>query len=114
MSDLGHHAGRRLALGWAVRGLIETGRAGYAAGRPRISKQPLRILARIFGKDRHGRHAACAEFEMIKRLYRLAATIGVAIVTMVLAHGAALADKRVALVVGNSAYQSVPKLPNPS
>ena len=51
---------------------------------------------------------------MIKRLYRLAAMIGVAIVTMVFAHGAALADKRVALVVGNSAYQSVPKLPNPS
>jgi len=51
---------------------------------------------------------------MIKRLYRLAATIGVAIGTMVFAHGVALADKRVALVVGNSAYQSVPKLPNPS
>lgn len=51
---------------------------------------------------------------MIKRLSRLAAMIGVAIVTMVLAHGTALADRRVALVVGNSAYQSVPKLPNPS
>lgn len=51
---------------------------------------------------------------MIKRLSRLAAMIGVAIVTMVFAHGTALADRRVALVVGNSAYQSVPKLPNPS
>jgi hypothetical protein len=68
----------------------------------------------MLGKDRHGRQAARAEFWMIKRLYRLAATIGIAIATMVFAHGAALADRRVALVVGNSAYQSVPKLPNPS
>src|SRR5438477_8080126 len=51
---------------------------------------------------------------MIKRLYCLAAMIGVAIFSMVLAPDAALADKRVALVVGNSGYQNVPKLPNPS
>ncbi|THD47912.1 MAG: hypothetical protein E8A46_23170 [Bradyrhizobium sp.] len=33
---------------------------------------------------------------------------------MVLAPGCALAEKRVALIVGNSTYQSVPQLPNPS
>src|ERR1700758_186336 len=51
---------------------------------------------------------------MIQRLTTMAAVIGATIVMMVLAPSAALADKRVALVVGNSAYQSVPKLPNPS
>ena len=30
-----------------------------------------------------------------------------------LASGPALAEKRVALVIGNAAYQNVPKLPNP-
>ena len=33
---------------------------------------------------------------------------------MMLAADAALADKRVALIVGNSSYQTVPQLPNPS
>lgn len=51
---------------------------------------------------------------MIKRLCSLAMTIGVTVLTAVIAPGVAFADKRVALVVGNSAYQSVPKLPNPS
>jgi len=51
---------------------------------------------------------------MIQRLTSLAAVIGATILAMVAAPDAALADKRVALVVGNSAYQTVPKLPNPS
>ncbi|HLZ02683.1 MAG TPA: caspase family protein [Bradyrhizobium sp.] len=51
---------------------------------------------------------------MIRRLVSLAAVIGATIAMMVLAPTAALADKRVALVIGNSAYQNVPKLPNPS
>jgi hypothetical protein len=33
---------------------------------------------------------------------------------MILLHSAALAEKRVALVIGNSAYATVPKLPNPA
>jgi Caspase domain len=53
-------------------------------------------------------------FKMIQRLTSLAAVIGATILAMVLAPDAAFADKRVALVVGNSAYQTVPKLPNPS
>src|SRR3984885_8952127 len=52
--------------------------------------------------------------EMIKRLVSLASMIGGAILSMVLAPDAAWADKRVALVVGNSTYQTVPQLPNPS
>jgi Caspase domain len=44
----------------------------------------------------------------------MAAMIGAAISSMVLAPEAALADKRVALIVGNSGYQAVPQLPNPS
>src|SRR4051812_13243391 len=52
--------------------------------------------------------------EMIKRLCSLAAVIGGTIVAMVLAPDAAWAEKRVALIVGNSTYQTVPQLPNPS
>jgi hypothetical protein len=44
----------------------------------------------------------------------MAAVIGGAILSMVLAPDAAWAEKRVALVVGNSTYQTVPQLPNPS
>jgi len=44
----------------------------------------------------------------------MAAIIGGAILSMVLAPDAAWADKRVALIVGNSTYQTVPQLPNPS
>jgi hypothetical protein len=51
---------------------------------------------------------------MIRRLVSMAAVIGGTILMMVLATDVAWADKRVALVVGNSTYQSVPKLPNPS
>src|SRR5262245_38715959 len=51
---------------------------------------------------------------MIERLTRMAAIIGAVIVSMTLAPEPAFADKRVALVVGNSSYQTVPRLPNPS
>jgi hypothetical protein len=51
---------------------------------------------------------------MIERLILRAAMIGIAISSMVLGPEAALADKRVALIVGNSSYQTVPQLPNPS
>jgi Caspase domain len=51
---------------------------------------------------------------MIKRLIFMVAMIGAAILSMVLVPEAALADKRVALIVGNSSYQAVPQLPNPS
>ena len=40
--------------------------------------------------------------------------IEAAILSMVLAPDAAWAEKRVALIVGNSTYQTVPQLPNPS
>src|SRR3981081_3710278 len=52
--------------------------------------------------------------KMIRRLVPMAAIIGGAILSMVLAPDAAWADKRVALIVGNSTYQTVPQLPNPS
>src|SRR5262245_3836661 len=51
---------------------------------------------------------------MIRRLFSLAAWIGATIASVVLAPDAAWADKRVALIVGNSGYQSVPQLPNPA
>src|SRR3954469_23448800 len=51
---------------------------------------------------------------MIKRLVQLAAAIGGFFLAMVLATNVAWAEKRVALVVGNSNYQTVPQLPNPS
>ena len=50
---------------------------------------------------------------MTNRLVPLVAAIG-AVLAMVLAPAAAWAEKRVALVVGNAAYQTVPQLPNPS
>ena len=40
--------------------------------------------------------------------------VGVAVLLLVAQSSGALADKRVALVVGNSAYQNVAKLPNPA
>jgi hypothetical protein len=52
--------------------------------------------------------------KMIRRLVSLATIIGGAIFSMVLAPDVAWADKRVALIVGNSTYQTVPPLPNPS
>ncbi|HVP45815.1 MAG TPA: caspase family protein, partial [Bryobacteraceae bacterium] len=51
---------------------------------------------------------------MTQRLLPMAALVAAAILTMVLAPEAAWADKRVALIVGNSGYQTVPQLPNPS
>ena len=51
---------------------------------------------------------------MIRRLVSAATIIGAAILSMVLAPDVAWADKRVALIVGNSTYQTVPQLPNPS
>ncbi len=52
---------------------------------------------------------------MIRRLASFAALVGATVLWMVLAAGAGwAADKRVALVVGNSTYQTVPRLPNPS
>lgn len=51
---------------------------------------------------------------MLKRLASTAAVIGAAILSMVLACDPAWADKRIALIVGNSAYQTVPQLPNPA
>jgi Caspase domain len=52
--------------------------------------------------------------KMIKRLVPMAAVIGGVILSMVLAPDVAWADRRVALVVGNSTYQTVPQLPNPA
>jgi hypothetical protein len=57
---------------------------------------------------------AAAELQMIKRLVLMAAVIGGAILSMVCTPDAAWADKRVALIVGNSRYQTVPQLPNPA
>ena len=50
---------------------------------------------------------------MTRRLLSMLAAIGAAILTMAFAPDAR-AEKRVALVVGNSSYQNVPQLPNPS
>jgi hypothetical protein len=52
--------------------------------------------------------------KMFGRLATAAAAIGATILSMGLSTGAALADKRVALVIGNSKYQSVQQLPNPA
>ncbi|WKA26561.1 caspase family protein [Bradyrhizobium roseum] len=51
---------------------------------------------------------------MLKRFVPLLAAIGGFLLAMMLATNAARAEKRVALVVGNSNYQTVPQLPNPS
>src|SRR5262245_21847048 len=60
------------------------------------------------------RHRFSAELGMIKRLFSMLAMIGAAISSMAFASDPAWADKRVALVVGNSGNQTVPQLPNPS
>jgi len=52
--------------------------------------------------------------KMIKRLAPMAALIGGTILSMVAAPDSAWAEKRVALIVGNSSYQTVPQLTNPS
>src|SRR5437868_6121953 len=46
------------------------------------------------------------------RLSEIAVAIGVAILTMVFWSDCAFADRRIALAIGNSNYESVPKLPN--
>ncbi|QIP05128.1 caspase family protein [Bradyrhizobium symbiodeficiens] len=51
---------------------------------------------------------------MIKRVMHMVAAIGGAAIMMVLVCNAARAERRVALVVGNGSYQSVPKLSNPA
>jgi hypothetical protein len=51
---------------------------------------------------------------MIKRFVSMMAAIGGAVLSMAFAPDAAWAERRVALIVGNSAYQTVPQLPNPS
>jgi len=51
---------------------------------------------------------------MPKRLVSLLAAIGGFFLAMLLVADAARAEKRVALIVGNSNYQTVPQLPNPS
>ena len=51
---------------------------------------------------------------MLKRLVSLVAAIGGFFLATMLATDTAWAEKRVALVVGNSSYQTVPQLPNPS
>ena len=50
---------------------------------------------------------------MITRLLQTAVAIGGVVLGTILAPAAAWAEKRVALVVGNAAYQTVPQLPNP-
>ena len=49
---------------------------------------------------------------MIKRVVQTVIAIGAAISSMVLAPDVAWAEKRDALIVGNSTYQTVPQLPN--
>src|SRR5262249_35027517 len=51
---------------------------------------------------------------MGNRFFGTAMVIGVAILTMVFSPERAFAEKRIALAIGNSDYESVPKLPNPS
>jgi hypothetical protein len=52
--------------------------------------------------------------KMIERLVPSAVAIGATIFSMVAAPDLAWAEKRVALIIGNSSYQTVPQLPNPS
>jgi hypothetical protein len=51
---------------------------------------------------------------MCNRLFGIAMSIGVAILAMVFSPERAWAERRIALAIGNSSYESVPKLPNPS
>jgi hypothetical protein len=51
---------------------------------------------------------------MIGRLVSTTAAALGAVAALILSAGIAFAEKRVALIIGNSAYQSVPQLPNPS
>ena len=51
---------------------------------------------------------------MIKRYFQIAGVIGAAIFATVMSSDRAWAQKRIALIVGNSAYQNAPQLPNPA
>src|SRR6516225_2683535 len=51
---------------------------------------------------------------MCNRLFGIAMTIGMAMLAMAFSIDRAWAEKRIALVIGNSNYESVPKLPNPA
>jgi hypothetical protein len=51
---------------------------------------------------------------MLKCFVTLMAAIGVIFLAMMLVADSARAEKRVALIVGNSSYQTVPQLANPS
>src|SRR5450631_4523050 len=51
---------------------------------------------------------------MFSRVAKALMIGGAILLSMVLAPGAAFAEKRVALVIGNSSYQSVAQLPNPA
>jgi hypothetical protein len=51
---------------------------------------------------------------MGNRLFGTAMMIGVTILVMVFSPEPALAEKRIALAIGNSDYENVPKLPNPA
>lgn len=51
---------------------------------------------------------------MLKRVVSWVAAIGGFLLAATLATGVAAAERRVALIVGNSSYQTVPQLPNPS
>ena len=51
---------------------------------------------------------------MGNRLFGMAMTIGIAILAMAFSADSAWAERRIALAIGNSNYESVPKLPNPS
>jgi hypothetical protein len=69
-------------------------------------------------KFRHLRQRDFAQTPILKimgnRLFGIAITIGIAILAMVLSPDCAWAEKRIALAIGNSNYENVPKLPNPS
>src|ERR1043165_1115341 len=93
-------------------GLIECGRNGIAldGGRCRECRRSARRTPEM---DLWRGPLARAGTRMFKRLVPLVAAIGGFFLAMMLATNAARAEKRVALVVGNSNYQTVPQLPNP-
>jgi hypothetical protein len=70
------------------------------------------VLVRLL-KGPLRRSLARTEMKMFRRLVSIAAAIGGAILSVVISPDSAWADKRVALIVGNSTYQTVPQLPNP-
>jgi len=84
----------------------------------RLGLEPTAEFSRLIiygtsGEDLRGQFTR-AETEMIKRSVLLAAAIGGAVLSMVIAPDPAWAERRVALVIGNSNYESVERLPNPA